>query len=137
MVHYLEDNLVDLARFEINFQQLIGLMPTRKDSKCLVLMDLEEVLFVLGEVIMISTVTIVLRQVLLQQTITNDSESMDIMSVSFVLRMLTVTLKTITSSNMELKCIDVLGITTLMMEKLNVTERLKMKIVLLDIKKLF
>lgn len=38
MVLYLEDNLEDLVPLEINFQQLIGPMLTKKDLKCLVLM---------------------------------------------------------------------------------------------------
>ena len=86
---------------------------------------------------MMNTVITVLKLDLLQPFIINDLESMVIMNVSFVLKMLTVTSKTTTSSNMELKCIDVLGIISLMMGKLNVTGNLKMKTVLLDIKKLF
>lgn len=62
---------------------------------------------------------------------------MVITNASFVLKTLTVTLKMTISSNMVLRCIDVLGIITLMMVKLNVTEKLKMKTVLQDIKKLF
>lgn len=62
---------------------------------------------------------------------------MVITNASFVLKTLTVTLKMTISSNMVLRCIDVLGIITLMMVKLNATEKLKMKTVLQDIKKLF